>query len=115
VNNDNIVILSMVGIGILVVADDLKKGGLKGTHLLALGVVYLVLTGASDVAPKLAAPFALLTFAGVALYKGPDLLDSIGSIGSSDAGATPAANPNNPAPAHSGGVYIPPKVRQRNV
>jgi hypothetical protein len=113
VNNDNIVILSMVGIGILVVADDLKKGGLKGTHLLALGVVYLILTGASDVAPKVAAPFALLTFTGVALYKGPDLLNSIGGIGS-NAGATPAANnPNNPAPANSGGVVIAPKRRQR--
>jgi len=107
----------MVGSTIIVVASDIKKGGISGTHLLALGVVFIALTAANDVSPKVGGPFAVLVFAGIALTKGPDVIKSIGGIGSSGSArnAMSGTNPGSVAPAHAGGVVVPPKVRQRTV
>jgi hypothetical protein len=114
-DNKNLVILAMVGSTIIVVADDIKKGGISGTHLLALGVVFIALSAANDVSPRIGGPFALLVFAGIALTKGPDVISAIGNVGSSSGNKTVATNPGYIAPAHAGGVVVPPKVRQRNV
>ena len=77
----NIVLISMVGTGLLVIADDIHQGkGIRGTHLLGLGLVYVGLSAAQDFAPKVAVPFAILVFVGVALTKGANLVNAIGNV-----------------------------------
>lgn len=113
----NVVIVSMLGTGALVIADDIKnKGGIHGTHLLGLGIVYIGITAANDFAPKVAVPLALLVFAAVALAKGPKLIDAFGTIGSSSANLPGyASNPSTLVPGSSGnGVVIAPKKPVRS-
>jgi hypothetical protein len=78
VTNKNVVLMSMVGSGAIVTIDDIRNGGIKGTHLLALGFVYIAVSAATDVAPQVGVPFALLVFAAIALTKGADVFNSVG-------------------------------------
>lgn len=78
-NDKNIVLMSMVASGAIVTIDDIRTGGgIKGTHLLALGFVYIAVSAATDVAPQVGVPFALLVFAAIALTKGADVFTAIG-------------------------------------
>lgn len=83
-NDKNIVLMSMVGSGAIVTIDDIRTGGIKGTHLLALGVVYIAVSAATDVAPQVGVPFALLVFAAIALTKGANVFNSVGKATSSN-------------------------------
>lgn len=78
-NSKNAVLMSMVGSGVIVTVDDIRTGGgVKGTHLLALGIVYIAVSAAADVSPAVGVPFALLVFATIALTKGADVFTSLG-------------------------------------
>jgi hypothetical protein len=82
---NGVVLISMLGTGVLVIGNDIKnKGGIHGTHLLGLGIVYIGLTAMNQVSPKLAIPFSILVFVAVALATGPSLLTSIGNYTSSN-------------------------------
>jgi len=77
-SDKNIVLMSMAGSGVIVTIDDIRNGGIKGTHLLALGVVYIAVSAATDISPAVGVPFALLVFASIALTKGADVFNAIG-------------------------------------
>jgi len=108
----NLVVMSMVGSAGVVVASDIQDGkGIRGTHLLALGFVFIALSATSDFAPKVATPFALLVFTGIILTKGPKLFKAfdpkqvkVPGYGQSPSKVT-NANPNQ--------VVVPPRNRVR--
>lgn len=77
-NDKNVVLMSMVGSGAIVTIDDIRNGGIKGTHLLALGIVYIGVSAATDISPAVGVPFALLIFAAIALTKGATVFNAIG-------------------------------------
>jgi hypothetical protein len=80
----NVVLMSMVGSGAIVAIDDIRSGGIKGTHLLALGFVYIAVSAATDVAPQVGVPFALLVFAAIALTKGANVFNAVGKASTSN-------------------------------
>jgi len=82
-NSKNVVAMSLVGSGIIVTIDDIRTDGIKGTHLLALGVVYIAVSAATDISPSVGVPFALLVFTGIALTKGTKVFNAIGDASSS--------------------------------
>lgn len=83
-NDKNVVAMSLVASGVIVTIDDIRTDGIKGTHLLALGVVYIAVSAATDIAPSVGVPFALLVFASIALTKGANVFNSIGEAASSN-------------------------------
>ena len=80
----NVVLMSMVGSGAIVAIDDIRSGGIKGTHLLALGFVYIAVSAATDVVPQVGVPFALLVFAAIALTKGANVFNAVGKASTSN-------------------------------
>lgn len=118
INSSNVVLITMVGTAIVVVGSDLQSGGIKGTHLLALGMVYLALSAVDDFAPKLALPFSALVLIGVLLTRGPKIISALGGIGSNDATLKQAANGpvGNPSPVSNNttGAVIPPRPARRS-
>lgn len=98
----NVVLMSMVGSGAIVTIDDIRKGGIKGTHLLALGFVYIAVSAATDVAPQVGVPFALLVFAAIALTKGADVFNSVGK-------ATQAKDKKLPGYGANPSTFVPKK------
>lgn len=80
-NPKDVVVMSMVGSGMLVVVDDVRTGGIKGTHILALGMVFIVVSASADIAPQVAVPFSLLVFTGIALTKGAKVFNAFGNVG----------------------------------
>lgn len=116
INSDNVVLITMVGTAIVVVGSDLQSGGIKGTHLLGLGIVYLALAAVNDFAPKLAIPFSVLVLVGVLLTRGPKVLNALGGISSSNATLSDAAKGpiQNPSPTqNTNGVVIPRRMPVR--
>lgn len=103
-NDKNVVILSMVGSGVIVTIDDVRTGGIKGTHLLALGFVYIAVSAATDVAPQVGVPFALLVFAAIALTKGANVFNSVGKAAQSNKKVLPGygAKPSTFVPKKGG-------------
>lgn len=101
----------MIGTGLIVVAANAAKGRApKPRSVLGLGVVYVALAGAADLAPSLAAPFAVLVVTGTLLTEGAPALNAIagalhgsGPLGLADAGGQLGAS----AP-HGGGPLHPP-------
>lgn len=84
-NDKSVVLMSMVGSGAIVTIDDIRSGGgIKGTHLLALGFVYIAVSAATDVAPQVGVPFALLVFAAIALTKGANVFNAVGKASTSN-------------------------------
>lgn len=114
INSQNVVLITMVGTAIVVVGSDLQEGGIKGTHLLGLGIVYLGLAAVDDFAPKLAIPFSVLVLVGVLLTRGPKVLNALGGISSSNASLKDAAQGpiQNPSPAS--GAVVPPRPPRRS-
>ena len=114
VDSKNVVLLSMVGTGGIVVMSDIQEGkGIRGTHLLAIGVVFVVLTAAADTVPGIATPFSLLVFLGIALTKGAKVFNGI--TGGVSKNTTPVAGSGNSSDAGSAThVVVPPKTRHRN-
>ena len=104
----------MVGTGGIVVVSDIQVGkGIRGTHLLAIGVVFIVLTAAADTVPAIATPFALLVFLGIALTKGAKVFTGI--TGGMSNNSKPVVGTGNSADSGTAtNVVIPPKQRQRN-
>jgi hypothetical protein len=98
--NQNIVAMSLVGSAALVTVDDIRTGGIKGTHLLALGFVYIAVSAATDVAPAFGVPFALLVFVGIALTKGANVFNAIAG-----------SNPKQKFPGYAGkpSTFVPKK------
>jgi hypothetical protein len=82
-NSKNVVAMSLVGSGIIVTVDDIRTDGIKGTHLLALGIVYIAVSAATDISPQVGVPFALLVFTTIALTKGAKVFNAIGDASSS--------------------------------
>jgi hypothetical protein len=70
----------MAGSGVIVTIDDIRTGGIKGTHLLALGFVYIGVSALTDVSPGVGVPFALLVFATIALTKGVRVFNDIANV-----------------------------------
>lgn len=114
INSQNVVLITMVGTAIVVVGSDLQDGGIKGTHLLGLGIVYLGLAAVDDFAPKLAIPFSVLVLVGVLLTRGPKVLNALGGISSSNTTLKEAAQGpiQNPSPAS--GTVVPPRPPRRS-
>lgn len=114
VDSKNVVLLSMIGTGGIVVISDIQGGkGIRGTHLLAVGMVFIVLTAAADTVPKIATPFALLVFLGVALTKGAKVFNGITSNVTTTSAPVMGAG-NSASSGQSNNVVVPPKRRQRN-
>lgn len=82
-DSKNVVLVSMAGSALIVTIDDIRTDGIKGTHLLALGFVYIAVSGVADVAPAVGVPFALLVFAAIALTKGANVFNAIGTASGS--------------------------------
>ena len=83
-DSKNVVALSLVGSGVIVTIDDIRTDGIKGTHLLALGIVYIAVSAATDISPQIGVPFALLVFTSIALTKGTKVFNSLGDAASSN-------------------------------
>lgn len=114
INAQNVVLVTMVTTAVVVVGSDLQSGGIKGTHLIGLGLVYAALAALNDFAPKLAIPFSVLVLAGVLLTRGPKLITALGGISSTNKTLADAANkPLALAPATN--PVVPPKPRRRSV
>jgi hypothetical protein len=75
--------MSLIGSGVIVTVDDIRTDGIKGTHLLALGIVYIAVSAATDISPAVGVPFALLVFASIALTKGANVFNAIGEASQS--------------------------------
>lgn len=107
----------MIGTGGIVVMSDIQEGkGIRGTHLLAVGMVFIALTAAADTVPKLATPFSILVFLGVALTKGASVFNAI-SKNVTDSGSTtvtPVGAGNSGSSGQASSTVVPPKRRQRS-
>lgn len=109
-----VILVAMLGTGVIVVANDIKnEGGIHGTHVLALGIVYVGITAANEVSPRIAVPLSLLIFAAVALTKGPGVLDSITKYASSSDKSSLPTYGQDPSTFVPGAV-VPPKSRLRS-
>lgn len=115
-NPKNIVILSLVGTGGVVIVSDIQEGnGIRGTHLLALGIVGVVLTATADTVPKIAIPLALLVFVGVLLSKGAKLFGNLtgGLTATTKVHGQAAANTVKQS-SNVSGTVVPAKRRLRS-
>lgn len=116
INANNVVLVTMVGTAVVVIGSDLKEGkGIRGTHLLGLGLVYASLAALNDFAPKLAIPFSVLVLVGVLLYRGPGIIDAFGNVGTSSANLTDVAKGTaNVQTQNTSGHVQPPRQPRRS-
>lgn len=104
----------MVGTGGIVVMSDIQEGkGIRGTHLLAIGIVFIALTAAADTVPGIATPFSLLVFLGIALTKGAKVFNGLTGGVSKDSKPVMGAG-NSASSGTSNQVVVPVRQRHRN-
>lgn len=109
-NGEKYVVLGAFGsLGIVTAANLTRGKGLPSTReYLSLAVLWTLVAGVSDAAPKIAGKASALTFASIALYKGADAFKGIDSASKTYAPGTvtptgvapltqPAGNPLAPA------------------